>query len=602
MKLRFAAHLLVCLLGPLAAVAQTQSAARAPQLPPAGAAKISLVADKPEFFLGENILLHYRIENAGKEHLDFSVGGDYRGGTRANRFKVTVVDAAGREMPDPVPKQWEMGGLSPMGGLKPGAEWFENVWLLRYRALDQPGDYTVTVFHDLGWGERQAADPRAVTLKLRLKLPTEAEARQVIADMQQAKSNHGSTWGKKGQPAAYFSLLKFPVYRPLLAERGDRDAIAGLAEEPTLAATRILLRLVEAADVNVSCAAAIALSRRIPGAGDTNATRRVLLPHHLGGGRGPVTNAWAAALSSEARRVGLELVARAGDEALVCGAAMLAGVAMQEDLPALLNALESAAQRAHGTGPTAKDHHEGPRWACRDTTTLLGEWARRGVAMPVKPGRAAEFLAFLGAFGAAGDFRPAGWEQTFAAALEHTQGTVREAAVARLPQPLPVPLARLVIKRMTDTEPAVQSIACEKVNHLKLPGAGAQALQAVATSDAHWTFWMATEVSVREGRRVECAELLARRFAELSDDPQYRSMDFMRHLVDITIGGHMSGNWHFLREAGGKAKAEQLRDEWLKVIRHHAEELRAGKQLVMGQGVVTTNLIPPGVSYSPPGK
>ena len=216
---RFIASFLLCLFGTLAVSAQTPDKARAAQLPPPETMKISRLADKAEFFLGENILLHYRIENIGKEHLGIDVGGDYRGGTRANRFKVTVVDAAGRELPDPAPKQWDMGGLSPLGGAKPGAAWFENVWLLRYRTLDEPGDYTVTVFHDLGWGERRAKDPRVVTLKLRIKMPNEAEARQVIAEMDKAKSNPGSTWGKKGQVTADFSLLKFPVYRPLLAER-----------------------------------------------------------------------------------------------------------------------------------------------------------------------------------------------------------------------------------------------------------------------------------------------------------------------------------------------------------------------------------------------
>ncbi len=58
-----------------------------------------------------------------------------------------------------------------------------------------------------------------VTLKLRFKMPNEAEARQAIAEMEKAKTNSGSTWGTKGQPVADFSLLRFPVYRPLLAER-----------------------------------------------------------------------------------------------------------------------------------------------------------------------------------------------------------------------------------------------------------------------------------------------------------------------------------------------------------------------------------------------
>ncbi|PAW86554.1 MAG: hypothetical protein B9S33_07805 [Pedosphaera sp. Tous-C6FEB] len=599
MKTQTIASFLSCL---LCAVAASAQAVRPAQLPPPGTAKITLLADKQEFFLGENILLHYRIENAGKEHLGFDVGGDYRGGTRANRFKVTVVDATGRAIPDPAPAQHEMGGLSPVGSAKPGGEWFESVWLLRYRTLDQPGDYTITVFHDLGWGERQAQDPRVATLKLRLKMPNEAEARQIIAAMDQAKADRGSTWGTKGQPKADFSLLKFPVYRPLLSERADLDGIAGLAEEQTREATAVLLRFAESADHKISCAAAIALSRRIPSPAETNLARRVFLPYHLGGRREPVTNAWDAALASEARRVGLKLVSRANDEALVCGAAMLAGVAEQVDLPAIIAASDAAAQRAHGAATTSKDHHEGPRWACRDATALLGQMARRGLAMPTEPKQAGEFLAFLGATGAQESFRPAGWEKTFAAALEHSHGAVREAAMARLPQPLPEALAALAIARMSDAEPQVRSIACEKVNQLKLPGAGTQALRAVAISDQYWTFWMATEVAVRDGKRVECAELLAKRFAEVASHPQYLGMNFMSQLVGITLGGNMSGSWHFLREPGGQKKANALRDEWLKVIRHHADDLRAGKQLVMGQGMVTAELVPPGVTYQPPHK
>ena len=147
---------------------------------------------------------------------------------------------------------------------------------------------------------------------------------------------------------------------------------------------------------------------------------------------------------------------------------------------------------------------------------MLGTMALRGVHMPSEPKQAGEFLAFLGAFGARADFRPAGWEQGLAAALEHSHGTVREAAVARLPQPLPERLTPLVMARMTDPEEKVRSLACELANQRKLSGAGPQALKAIAMSDEHWTVWMATESAVRDGLRVECTELLAKRFAEVA--------------------------------------------------------------------------------------
>ena len=100
--------------------------------------------------------------------------------------------------------------------------------------------------------------------------------------------------------------------------------------------------------------------------------------------------------------------------------------------------------------------------------------------------------------------------------------------------------------------------------------------------------------------RVDCAKLLADRFAELSDHPQYFSMDIMRHLCRITIGGHMSGSWHFLKEPDGKERARALRDAWKKLIDEHADELHAGKLVAFPDDGLPADLLPPGVNYSAP--
>jgi len=102
------------------------TAADRPVAIPSGS-KISLVLDRTEFFLGENILLHYGIENTGGPAFAVEVGGDYRGGTRANRFKITARSATGQLVGDPAPVQWNMGGLSPNTSLTNGAQWFEQV-------------------------------------------------------------------------------------------------------------------------------------------------------------------------------------------------------------------------------------------------------------------------------------------------------------------------------------------------------------------------------------------------------------------------------------------------------------------------------------------
>ncbi len=56
---------------------------------PAGA-KVTLYADQQEFFLGENVLIHFCLENVGDEPFEISTGGDYRGSSRHLRFKVSA--------------------------------------------------------------------------------------------------------------------------------------------------------------------------------------------------------------------------------------------------------------------------------------------------------------------------------------------------------------------------------------------------------------------------------------------------------------------------------------------------------------------------------
>ena len=445
---------------------------RIQKVPSPDTLKISLRADQTEFFLGENILLHYCLENLGKEVPLFSVSGDYRGGTRADRFKVTVVDAAGRELPDPHPQQWNDGGTSPPMGFepKPGQTWFEDVFLLRYRSIEKPGDYIVTVFHDLGWGPRRTNDPRVVSIRLKLKMPTPLEAFHVIAAMEKSKAYTGKIAGRKGQPTADFSGLKYPVYLSQLGAAATLDAVQALAEMPTVEATCVLLRLVETPRADVAHAAMTALSRRIPLPEDRQPTTPKYWDYFLGNeAPARMTNAWDTTLAADARRIAMRLISHGDDASLVSAATMLTGLATQEDLRELFLALDRSAWRARAIPVSNKDHYEGPRWACRTVTVLLEQLARGGLAMPTEANNSGELLAFLAGIAARSEFRPAGWEATFAQALEHERGVVREAALRRVPQPAPEALARLVLARMTDPEPTVRQAAGETASKLKLP-------------------------------------------------------------------------------------------------------------------------------------
>ena len=45
-------------------------------------ARVTLEVDRPEYFLGENVLVHFILENTGSQPFEADFGGDYRGTTR----------------------------------------------------------------------------------------------------------------------------------------------------------------------------------------------------------------------------------------------------------------------------------------------------------------------------------------------------------------------------------------------------------------------------------------------------------------------------------------------------------------------------------------
>ena len=102
---------------------------------PRRGARVELVLDKQEYFLGENILLHYGVSNQGMELFRVNAGGDYRGAPRHLRFKVVATDAEGKLVEDPYPSIMYRGGLSSGKTLQPGETWWQSLPLMRLDIL-----------------------------------------------------------------------------------------------------------------------------------------------------------------------------------------------------------------------------------------------------------------------------------------------------------------------------------------------------------------------------------------------------------------------------------------------------------------------------------
>src|ERR1022692_947596 len=111
--------------------------------PPAGAARVVLSVDKPAFFLGENVLVHYCLENLSSAPFQIDVGGDDRAASRSVRFKTTVTDEHGAAVPDPDPSGFNFGGAEQMPTIAPHDHWCQSLALMRYARIDQSGTYSI---------------------------------------------------------------------------------------------------------------------------------------------------------------------------------------------------------------------------------------------------------------------------------------------------------------------------------------------------------------------------------------------------------------------------------------------------------------------------
>ena len=582
-------------------------------------AKISLLLDRTEFFVGENILLHYGIENTGGPAFSVSVGGDYRGGTRANRFKITASSAAGTPVPDPAPMQWNMGGLSPNNSLTNGAKWFEQVWLARYCLFEKPGIYTVRVYHDLGWGEKLTADPREVTATITLRRPNPEQARQVVEGMFSALKYGGPTWGKKSEPQADFSVLRDPVYLPILVERAQAGSLDGLRGMAGIAAPEATAALIEflkpAADRSLApsdagrshpiwlpsgaetrslgLAAAMLLQERLPQLEPkTPSSFGVDTPRQE-----QLRQTWRPEFAPAVRDFALRLLKETNRDAFLMAACELNSLARPEDLPALLAALDRAV--AGTTNQFRADHgYPEPVSACLALAGVCARLAASDPSFQVEPTTPGRALLYLCALSTNAAVCPPGWENHCAALLRHDLPYLRAQTLAHLPRPLPKSFTRTLVPLMLDLDVTVQNRAFLIGEEVQIPDSRDLALRVLATATNQWLFHAAFRIALAQGANYECAKIWAQRFDEKLGEPGPAMSHWaMMALWETITEGHISGGFNQTPDAQG---LRELKERWIKFLEDHRKELQAGHRFRPDDDSLPMELLPAGWQFYPP--
>jgi len=540
--------------------------------------EVNLVSDRTNYFLGENILLHYRIANASDETFKISVGGDYRGSSRADRFKVTATSADGKPVADPTPFMQNFGGgMMPGGEIKPGVDWFEKIYVLEYCRFDAPGTYTIRAFHDLGFGPKGTNDSREVALTIHLSAPSEAEARRILAEAEKAGPDNGTTWGTKGVAHLDYHCIRWPTFLKPLQERaqaGSEQALEGVSSIRTLEASRALVQLLSHANGTLAAKAAGYLEVR--------------LPHSTNEFEGPwgnqrkqfiIENAWEGQLNPLVRDYCLRLLANRKRPDFQLAASLLRRAGTAHEAPALMAAVEFVVAQ------TNAEYMDDIRYPSpvRIGDALIGAALSCDPAMDVLPGAIrspGEALLFLTKHG--GSERALSKEEAteFVRLAGDRLPYIRMKAIENLPKEVTASLASAVAERMEDPVPGVRTFAFEAARRMNEPKHRDVALAILKTADDEWLQNGASDIALKYGARYECAMVWASRFVAPKNINDYTPHHVLQHLFEITVGSGVGGS---LTIPHNDDEARALRQRWESFLTRNRSRIENGSKFAIAE-------------------
>jgi hypothetical protein len=134
--------------------------------------------------------------------------------------------------------------------------------------------------------------------------------------------------GEKTPPYPDFTVLRDPVYLPVLLEHAGRkseQALAGIGSIATPRATEALIRLAGHEDPAFALSAAQTLNMRLPDPqleGDLPG-RNPFFNDHLAVRRWLVNRSWRARMSDDVARLARKFLARTDRDGMECGGYML---------------------------------------------------------------------------------------------------------------------------------------------------------------------------------------------------------------------------------------------------------------------------------------
>lgn len=571
---------------PVNAGYESMLAGNATQPVPEGA-KVTLELDRPDYFLGENVLVHFVLQNTGDKPFEASWGGDYRGASRHLRFKVTATDEAGQAAEDPDPAHNCWGGLGGPRTLKPGENFTTSLPLMRYCDIVKPGVYTIRATHDFGWKEGQRKRPVGETT-ITFRMPNAEQAERIVSEMAGLPDWPDTSWGKRSPTYADFSCLRHPVYLDILAKRirdGDERAFAGLGRIPTVKATETLIQLAGYPQVGLARKAAETLNNRLPYPESHYITTQVRVSEgsQLSIRGRLVERAWAENLVPDVRALAAKLLASEDLPTVAAGAFMITSVGKKEDAPAVLAAINKARNPTHKNRTDPKDNILDTPQPIRELLRAMDTLRNRGYSLGEYVSGDAEILLYFHVLRNDPSPRPKRYRRLLEAFGTSSWFPIREAAVRSIPKPIPPEYRDFVLERLEDKDLGVCRAACAAAGMSGDSRFLRPLLDLIATEQHEWLLREAANAANTLGAGFDLLSVWADRLAETHLYPL--ALDTLQTVLEVPSGGY-SGRTDLSR-----AERLKLRKAWKEFLALHADEIRTGKRFNLSDPAVTPALV-----------
>jgi len=583
----------------------TDPATTSQKSPPPAHYSLAVKFDKPKYFLGENVLLDFIVQNTGTAPFVIGTGGDYRGTYRQTRFKVKATAEDGSCAPDPHPnaEMFCMGGLGGSSKLAATDTFTQTLALADYARILKAGKYKVAVSHDLDWDTGNNL-PTAIGA-VEFVLPSPDQARAVVERMYKLQKDHSHNLsGGKGAAYANFTTLSYPVYlAPLLAkaqspqtpEDQAEQALIGIGSIPTPEATSALISFAQMTKNNkLALQAARQLETRLPQNSQCTTGECPLASLIAEQNNWIVSQSWRGTFAPSVRLLA-EKFLHSGDKDLqAVGGSLTKGFGSGKDLPSLTRALDQALIRSK-TLPVDKYFSHRPRGQAPELLQAAGALATKAT-MPGDPKNAGQAAVFMSVIAKDKTYRPAGWQAQYKKFLASDIPYLRELALKTCPMPAPAVLIPGISALIKDSDLDVQCAAVRLAITMHMPAFKTSLASALSTANDNLLIKQLCD-ALSAFDKSQTLLILASRFGEAEPEngvvqPRWPVLELLGRAIDAPGWGSRVG------VPGPQLSAERLaenkvKQQWINLIKTNRPFFQSGGRLKPGDPRLRPDLFPP---------